>query len=164
MKLKWALSALFGGWLMTVGVQAETVNVELQLPVIKSGQYKRPYVAVWVERQGDRRALSTLAIWYEDKKWLKDIRRWWRKAGRYDKGVDAVTGATRPPGSYRLSWDGKDNEGKALLGDFLLCLEAVREHGNRTLFKQKIRLGDKAQHYTIAAGKELGLVHIKVGD
>lgn len=141
-------------------VQAQTVTVELQLPVISSSQYKRPYVAVWVEKQGERRALSTLAVWYEDKKWLKDIRRWWRKAGRYDTDVDAVTGATRAPGTYTLDWQTENLP----QGDYLICLEAVREHGNRTLLKQLVTVGEGAKEYRIAAGDELGPVSIKVGE
>lgn len=146
------------------GVQAQNVSVELQLPTIGSGQYKRPYVAVWVEKKGERRALGTLAVWHEDKKWLKDMRRWWRKAGRYNPDVDGVTGATRPPGTYQLQWQAEDSQGQALSGDYLICLEAAREHGNRTLFKQVVTLGSGAQEYRIAAGDELGPVTIKVGE
>ena len=164
MNLKLCAAMLLSGGLLIGNVQAQSVDVTLTLPAISSGQYKRPYVAVWVERKGERRALTTLAVWHEDKKWLKDIRRWWRKAGRYNSDVDGVTGATRAPGTYRLSWNGKDAAGIALSGDVLLCLESVREHGDRTLLKQVIHLGDGAQHYTLAAGEELGPISIQVGE
>lgn len=164
MSKRYLLPVVFAGSLLAGPVQAQTVDISLQLPVIKSSQYKRPYVAVWVERKGERRALTTLAVWHEDEKWLKDIRRWWRKAGRYSADVDGVTGATRAPGTYKLSWNGKNSNGEALSGEFLICLEAVREHGNRTLIKQIVRLGDGAQTYTIAAGDELGPVTVKVGE
>lgn len=164
MRKQFLLPMLLAGSILAGGAQAQSVDVAFELPVIKSSQYKRPYVAVWIERKGERRALETLAVWHEDKKWLKDIRRWWRKAGRYNPDVDGVTGATRAPGAYTLSWDARDANGEALSGEFLLCLESVREHGNRTLIKQKLRLGDGAQTYTIAAGDELGPVSIKVGE
>lgn len=164
MNKRYLLPVLLVSSMMATTVQAQTVDVELQLPAINSSQYKRPYVAVWVERKGERRALTTLAVWHEDKKWLKDIRRWWRNAGRYNADVDGVTGATRAPGTYKLSWDGKGRNGETLSGEFLLCLEAVREHGNRSLIKQKFRFGDGAQTYTIAAGDELGPVTVKVGE
>ncbi|WP_461535762.1 DUF2271 domain-containing protein [Spongorhabdus nitratireducens] len=151
------------GVLLTGSAGAQTVSIELVLPNIKSGQYQRPYTAVWLEKDGERRAVSTIAVWHEDKKWLKDLRRWWRKAGRYNPEVDGVSGATRPAGTHLVSWQAQDANGKPLAGDYLLCLEAVREHGNRTLLKQKIHLGDGARKYSLSGGKELGLVNITLG-
>lgn len=164
MKKKILLPALLLAAFISAGAKAQNVNIELQLPEIGNGQYKRPYVAVWVEKKGERRALKTLAVWHEDKKWLKDIRRWWRKAGRYNPNMDGMTGATRPPGTYKLTWQAEDTDGKALTGDYLICLEASREHGNRTLFKQAITLGSGVQEYRIAAGAELGPVMINIGE
>jgi hypothetical protein len=145
--------------------QAETVTIEFQLPQLNTSQYQRPFVAVWVEQKGQRQAVKTISVWFDDKKWLKDIRRWWRKAGRYDQAVDGVTGATKPPSSYNLTWDGSNIQGQPLpAGEYTLYLEAVREHGNRTLLKQKIMLGtDELQTYTLEAGDELGVVSIQVG-
>ena len=147
-------------------VQAETVTIDMQLPALNTSKYQRPFVAVWVEQKGQRQAVKTVSVWFDDKKWLKDIRRWWRKAGRYDQAVDAVTGATKPPGKYQLQWDGTDLHGNALpAGEYTLYLEAVREHGNRTLLKQKVTLGaGKVQEYTLTAGDELGPVSIRVGE
>lgn len=164
MKSKVLLASLLLAGCLSGGVQAQDVSIELELPAIGSGQYKRPYVAVWVEKSGERRALTTVAVWHEDKKWLKDIRRWWRKAGRYKPDVDGVTGATRPPGSYQLQWQAQGAEGQALSGEYLILLEASREHGNRTLLKQVVTLGSGAQEYRIPAGDELGPVTIKVGE
>lgn len=161
---KHLLASLLLTGLITQPLMAQTVNIEFQLPTISSGQYKRPYTAVWVEKAGERQAVETLAIWYEDKKWLKDVRRWWRKAGRYDSASDAVTGATKPPGTYKLEWAAEDTEGNSLSGEYLLCFEAVREHGNRTLLKQKIQLGSGAQSYQLKAGDEMGPVNIVVGE
>lgn len=151
--------------LLCGGVQASEVTVAFHLPQLAVAKYQRPFVAVWVEQKGKRKALGTISVWYDDKKWLKDIRRWWRKAGRYDQNLDAVTGATKPPGHYVLKWDGKDNDGVQLEGEYTLYLEAVREHGNRTLLKQKVTLGKgKAQTYELDAGDELGPVNIQVGE
>ncbi|WP_028469067.1 DUF2271 domain-containing protein [Neptunomonas japonica] len=163
------LLPLLVGCLSISTAQAEPVSVELQLPVIGSGQYKRPFVAVWVERKGERKALQTLALWYDDKKWLKDVRRWWRKAGRYEiakdsVSFDGVTAATRAPGKYTIKWDGRNKDGELLSGAHLIYMESVREHGNRTLLKQEVHLGDRPHQYEITAGTELGPVQIKVGE
>ncbi|WP_415906701.1 DUF2271 domain-containing protein [Neptuniibacter sp. QD72_48] len=146
-------------------IAADTHQIELTIPQIATSKYQRPFVAVWVEQKGERKAVSTISVWFDDKKWLKDIRRWWRKAGRYGQAVDGVTGATRVPGGYTLKWDGTDNQGKALpAGEYTLYLEAVREHGDRTLLKQKVSLGKGQQVYKLDAGAELGPVSISIGE
>lgn len=79
---------------------APKMTVDLTLPEITEGQYHRPYVAVWVENaQGQPVKTLSLWVWNEGYKWLKDIRRWWRKAGREDMSfVDGIASATRPAG------------------------------------------------------------------
>lgn len=163
MKRKYLAPCLILG-LLAQPAWAQRVDVELTLPNIASSQYKRPFTAIWIEKTGQRAGNTTLAVWYDEKKWLKDIRRWWRKTGRYDDALDAVTGATKPPGKYQVSWESKDAQGNALEGEYVLYLEAVREHGNRTLLKQKIQFGAGAQTYHLKAGDELGPVKIIVGE
>lgn len=140
-------------------VHANILTVELELPVIQTPQYEAPFVAIWLEQKGQRRAVKTLSVWYNDKKWLKDIRRWWRKAGRYGNDFDAVTGATRVAGQYQEQWEITD----LAAGEYTLYLEAVREHGNRTVLKQTITLGaEQAQQFELAGGKEIGTVKIHI--
>lgn len=143
--------------------QAESLSLELELPALNTVQYEPPFVAVWLEQKGQRRASKTLSVWYDKKKWLKDIRQWWRKAGRYsdDATLDGVSGATRVPGRYPMQWS-LDELGLAA-GDYVLYLEAVREHGNRSLLKQAISLGTgQAQSYTLEAAAEIGPVTIHI--
>ncbi|NMU52501.1 DUF2271 domain-containing protein, partial [Vibrio parahaemolyticus] len=97
------------------------VDFELELPKIDTSMYARPYVAVWVEND-QRKPVKTIQLWVGKDGWLKDLRSWWRKAGRYDRElVDAVTSATRPAGQYRFVWDGTNDAGERL------------EQGNYTL-------------------------------
>jgi len=143
---------------------SDAVSIEFDIPQQQGGQYQRPYVAVWIESRG--KAVRTLAIWKKEDDWLKDLRRWWRKTGRYDHAdIDAATGATRAPGHYQISWDGLDRDGNQMPeGQYLIGLEAAREHGNRTLMKQKFTLNNSPQRYTLPAGKEIGQVTITVGE
>lgn len=143
----------------------EALSISFSLPEIQTGQYQRPYTAVWVE-DASGKAVKTLAVWHGDKKWLKDLRRWWRKTGRYQDGdIDGATGATKGPGQYSLSWDGTDSAGKPVAeGEYQLVLEASREHGSRTLLKQKFMLPDSSKTYRIKAGKELGPATIEQAD
>ena len=144
-------------------ISAVELEITFELPEIKTSKYRRPFVAVWLERKSDRSDNQTVAIWYDDKKWLKDIRKWWRKAGRYQDSLDGFSGATRPAGRYTVtvsldaSQEGPDNE-------YLVYFEAVREHGNRSLLKQTINLSKTfPQTYEIKQGQEIGpgLITIK---
>ena len=143
----------------------EALSITFSLPEIHTGQYQRPYTAVWVE-DASGKAVKTLAVWHGDKKWLKDLRRWWRKTGRYQEGdIDGATGATKGPGQYSLSWDGTDSTGQPVTeNEYLLVLEASREHGSRSLLKQKFTLPDSSKTYRIKAGKELGPATIEQAD
>ncbi len=83
-----------------------SMDIHFELPAIQASMYARPYVAVWIEDQ-QRKSVRTVQLWVGKDEWLKDLRSWWRKVGRYDRElVDAVTSATRPAGEYRFSWDG----------------------------------------------------------
>ena len=135
-------------WCFSTSVQANNamkMNIALTLPEITQGQYHRPYVAVWIEDSQSKHQ-ATIALWREDKgfKWLKDIRRWWRKAGRDDKTlVDAMTSATRPAGQYQLSWNGLSQDHTPLEpGKYTLLVEVVREHGGRNLVKHPFVLNE----------------------
>jgi len=153
------------GLLNIPAVHAEEHKIQLEIPKLVTAKYQRPFVAVWVEQKGQRQAVKTISVWFDDKKWLKDIRRWWRKAGRYGQAVDGVTGASRAPGTHAVHWDGTDNQGKTLpAGEYTIYLEAVREHGDRTLLKQKVTLGAGVKTYQLDAGAELGPVSISIGE
>ncbi|PTP40079.1 hypothetical protein CWN83_24475 [Vibrio splendidus] len=117
--------------------------VTFELPKIDTSMYARPYVAVWVENS-ERKSVKTIELWVGKDEWLKDLRSWWRKVGRYDRElVDAVTSATRPAGQYRFVWNGKSDDGQTLeQGEYTVHIEVVREHGGRNYLRQKVSLTD----------------------
>lgn len=135
---------------------ANKLTVDFELPTFDTADYHKPYVAIWVESKEQK---ETLLLWHLKKrkqdKWLVDIRRWWRKLGRYDETPDGVTGATKGPGKYSETFEIKD------LDKFTLLIEVVREDGGRSLLKQKIDFNDAKQSYRIKASKELGNVNIQ---
>lgn len=138
------------------------VTLSLELPRHEGSQY-RPYVAVWVENP-QQQAVATIAVWRKEADWLKDMRRWWRKSGRYENDLpDGVSGATRKPGVHQLHWDGRDHQGNALpSGRYTLHIEAVREHGSRSLVSQSIEL-DQTASYHLKPVAELGPITIHTG-
>ncbi|MDF1485854.1 DUF2271 domain-containing protein [Ramlibacter sp. H39-3-26] len=118
---------------------AASLNVGVEIPRLDVAQYHRPYMAVWIER-ADSSVAATLAVWYDVKKrdgegakWLKDLRQWWRRAGReLAVPIDGVTGPTRPAGPHQLAF-AEDAAPLAKLpaGSYRLVVEAAREAGGR---------------------------------
>jgi len=135
---------------------ANKLTVDFELPSFDTADYHKPYVAIWVESKEKK---ETLLLWHltkrKEDKWLVDIRRWWRKIGRYGETPDGVTGATKGPGKYSETFDIQG------LDKFTLLIEVVREDGGRSLLKQKIDFNDAEQSYRTKANKELGNVLIK---
>jgi hypothetical protein len=99
--------------LVSGGAMAADLTVKFDLPQLNVAEYHKPYVAIWVER-ADQTVASTLAVLYDVKKpnnagekWVKDLRTWWRKAGRDAQlPIDGVSGATRAAGTQTLTFGG----------------------------------------------------------
>ncbi|GAA0812576.1 DUF2271 domain-containing protein [Colwellia asteriadis] len=152
------LAAFIASATIAAPVLAKEITVDFSLPEFSTQDYNKPYVAIWTEAQGKN---DTLLLWHltkrDEDKWLVDIRRWWRKVGRYgDLPADGVTGATKGPGEYSVTLDIGE------LTAFNLMIEVVREDGGRSLLRQKIN-SQKNQKYTLEADAEIGNVTINVG-
>ena len=136
---------------------AGTINVTLPRPPV--AEYKKPYVAGWIEPAGGGAARSLFA-WYDYRKtgnepgtkWLSDLRSWWRKSGRMLKlPADGVTGATRGPGSYSIPLPAD-----LPAGAYVVNVEAARENGARELVSVPITVPADSGHASGTA--ELGAV------
>ena len=146
---------------------AADMNVKVEIPRLNVAEYHRPYVSVWVER-ADQSPVSTQAVWYDVKnkegtKWLKDMRQWWRKAGRDTQmPADGISGATRAPGEHTLTFtDGKAPLGKLPAGDYQLVVEAAREVGGRELVRVPFTWPPQSAQTARAKGEhELGGVTV----
>lgn len=107
------------------------------------GGWKRPYVAVWIEDITGA-PVRTLCLWIEDKRWLRDLRRWTRANAETPQLSSLVSQATRKAGAYTLAWDGKDDEGRQVIANkYKVCIEVVREHGTYQLIQREIELLQK---------------------
>jgi len=137
---------------------ATTLSVDFSLPKFAQEDYRKPYVAMWAEHKGES---DNLLLWHLTKrdtdKWLVDIRRWWRKEGRYsDNKFDGITGATKSAGKHHVELD------VSKLSEFTLFIEVARQKGGRSIVRQKINLNGNQTQFNIAATPELGAVTIKV--
>ena len=156
---------LVSGWAM-----AADLSVKFDLPQLNVAEYHKPYVAIWLER-ADQSVAANLAVLYDLKKdaagdkWVKDLRTWWRKAGRDAKfPLDGVSGATRPAGSQTMKFSGaRHGLDKLPAGDYKLVVEASREAGGRELVKVPFTWTGKGKVAANAAGKEeLGAVALEL--
>jgi len=139
----------------SVSEAATELKLDLNLPA-QSGEYHNPYVAVWIENERGQ-SVRTLVLWREGAKWLKDIRRWWRKVGRKDEAiVDAMTSATRPAGNYQLKFKALDDQLQPLkYGNYVLRIEIVRENGGRSMTMQPFTLNGENHQFTVAKSLEI---------
>ncbi|PXF63921.1 DUF2271 domain-containing protein [Kangiella spongicola] len=128
---------LAGIFLFTLSISAKAVDkgefvLTITIPKKSVVEYHAPYIATWIEND-KRKTVASTSLWYDDQeKWLKDIRRWWRKTGRSQKKpYDGVTGATRRPGEHQLVLRSEDTSELLEDGDYVLYIEAAREVGGR---------------------------------
>jgi thiamine biosynthesis lipoprotein ApbE len=141
------------------------LTIDLNLPQIEAFRYRRPYVAVWIE-DAQRTPVRTIALWTEKPRYINELRQWYRddqmRAGAGSSDVwRTVSSATRPPGSYTLTWDGKDDEGKLVkAGKYTVSVEAAREHGGYDIQRKELDFEGKPQQESVPAGTELGAVTI----
>lgn len=150
---------------------AADLTVKFELPQLNVAEYHKPYVAIWIER-ADQSVTNTLAVLYDVKKrdnagtkWVKDLRTWWRKAGRdVTLPMDGVSGATRTAGVQTLSFPAaRAGLDKLPAGDYKLVIEAAREAGGRELVRVPFHWEPNAKVAAAFAGKEeLGAVSLAI--
>ncbi len=138
------------------------VEIEIELPRFQ-GRSLRPYVAVWVENE-EAQPVRTLALWFNNYRWLPDLRRWYSKnydmTQQYDF-MQAITSATRSAGKYSFVWDGQDSQGKRQKsGKFTIYVEASREHGTYQLVKHELELNGKPLRVELPGGVEIASASI----
>lgn len=160
MKLRYSIAMT----LPLAGAQAMAADlaVKFEIPQLNVAEYHRPYVAAWLEN-ADQKVVTTLAVLYDVKKkdnggtkWVKDMRQWWRKAGRdVTLPMDGVSGATRAPGEHTLTFNAASATiDKLPAGQYQLVMEAARESGGRELVKVPLTLPLKPGQLGAAKGKE----------
>lgn len=136
--------------------------VNFEIPEHNVADYERPYVAVWIS-DDERNLVRILMLAGEQDRWMEENYYWHRRFGRKAGSlVDAVSGPTRRPGEYTLKWDGLDDDGSPVPpGDYILHLEAAREHGGHQHERISFTLSSQAVLEQVEPGDELGPISVK---
>lgn len=160
-------AATAAGSLFPAAAGAQTIDVTIDIPLLRVAEYHRPYVAVWLEKEGT--APRTIAVWYdvnkakgEGTKWLRDVRQWWRASGRTMQfPADGISGATRAPGPQKLHLIGGRGAIPALTpGNYTLVVEAAREVGGREVVRLPFAWNGNAASGSAKGTSELGAVSV----
>lgn len=151
---------------------ADQIEVGVTIPEMDVAEYHKPYLAAWVAK-ADHSVAANLAVWYQVEKrgsdegetWLKDLRQWWRRAGRsLNMPKDGLSGPTHAPGEHSIAIDTKSGPLADLEpGSYMLVVEAVREVGGREMvsvpFEWPLQPG---QILTSKGETELGAVNLAI--
>lgn len=126
-------------------------------PSDSGGRVRNPYVAVWVE-DSTGAYVATVAVWYEQSnkgtRYLDDLRAWMTASN--GAVSQTSTGATRSPGTYSVVWDGTDLDGnKIAQGDYVLYVEAAREHGPYEITSTPLTIGTEGFSVALPDNGEL---------
>ena len=144
---------------------AYELTIGVEIPQVQGFGARRPYVAVWIEDK-NRFPVRTLALWFNNPRWLPDLRGWYRsdRLRSMSEGTEilnSVTSATRSPGKYTFKWDGKDNTGKPVKpGMYTVLIEAAREHGGYSLVRREMNLSGQPLQAQAPPEGELGAISI----
>jgi thiamine biosynthesis lipoprotein len=147
-----------GGW-----PKGFEVAIGYEIPKISVGNYRAPYVAVWITDE-NKQLVRVVTLLGDNAKWIPDNYVFWRRYGRKAAGVEGTARPTRAPGKYSLVWDGKDQAGKPVAqGKYTIHVEAVREHGGHSYVSSDLELRAAPVTAQIAGKDELGGVTLRYG-
>ncbi len=138
-------------------------EIEYQIPTLNTAEYRRPYAAIWITDE-NKNLVRQLAVHGTSLRWLREVPLWWRRHGRRDESaIDGLARPTPAPGQHLLAWDGRDDKGRGVApGNYVLHLEAAREHGGRELITLPFSLSGQAFDSEVRGESELGRISLRL--
>jgi thiamine biosynthesis lipoprotein len=134
------------------------INLEVNMQSAPNN-YKRPYLAVWVEDE-DHSSVRAISVWRGELRYLRELKSWYLRYGdayRSDmKFGNSITSATRPAGKYTLKWDGNDDQGNPVKpGKYVIKIEVAREHGTYQIMRQEIDCDNQPKVINLTGNVEI---------
>jgi len=139
-----------------------TATIRFALPKIRSANYRKPYVAVWLE-DSDHQVVKNLMLLGESERWMSKNSFWWRREGRKSPELlDIFARPTRRAGEYQITWQGRDDFGQTLApGIYHLSMEAARENGDHERISIPFKLG-QAGLLTASGQQEINRLELEI--
>ena len=138
------------------------VSVTLALKEIDGFRVRRPYVAIWAE-DANGNLVRNISVWAQKPRWLPELRSWWSRNGG-SRQVESMTQPTRPPGRYRIVWDGLDDKGQPVpSGTYRITVETNREHGDYARESGSLDCQLKAAKITLKGTGEFEDITVEYG-
>ena len=144
--------------------------VDFEIAAQQGYRYHRPYVAIWVEDSAGK-PVRTLSVWVNTTgrgpRYIRELRRWFMaERDQADAGgpdlIATVSSATRLPGQYTVTWNGRDDRGNVVeQGTYRVVIEAAREHGTYQLMQQELKLGATPVAADLAPNEEIGRARVE---
>lgn len=122
-------------------------EITFSLAKIRGGNYRKPYVAIWLENS-EHKVIKNLLLLGGSERWMTKNSYWWRRQGRTEPELLQVFARpTRRAGKYQLTWHGRDDFGRPVApGQYQLIIEAAREHGGHEKIGIPFVLGTPSNH------------------
>lgn len=144
---------------------AYELAVDFEIAQPNEGRYHRPYVAVWVEDTAGH-PVRTLLLWVNNSgrgpRYIHELRKWFSAAADSQQLISTISGATRLPGKYNVSWNGRDDAGRPVpQGTYRVLIEAAREHGSYQLMQHELTAGAKPQSADLPGNEEIANARVE---
>ena len=136
------------------------LTVGISINLIQGFRVTRPYVAVWIE-DANGHPVRTIALWFNKFRFLHELQTWYSDQLLYRTDgaqtfANSISSATRPPGTYTLNWDGKDDAGNLVKpGKYRVFVEVSREHGTRQLLREDMDFSGIPKRVNLPGGIEI---------
>jgi FAD:protein FMN transferase len=110
----------------------------------------RSYVAFWVEDLSGK-LVRAIVLWGNKSKYHSELMGFWKITGGDQELLYKITRATRSPGSYKVVWNGMDDQGKpAPKGPYRIIIETNRWHGDYAKTSATIACGTEPVSVSLA--------------
>jgi len=122
-----------------------------------------PYLGAWVENTSGK-LVRAIVLWGSKDKYKPELSSFWIATGGKDSLIYKVTRVTKGPGSYKIAWNGLDDDGKAVpKGTYKITIETNQYHGTYAKQSGLIVCGDSPATITLSGTTNFEPVSIKYG-
>jgi len=138
------------------------VSIAVTLKPIPPGE-DAPYLAAWVE-DATGKLVRAIVLWGSKDKYKPELSSFWIITGGSKDLLYKVSKVTRLPGTYKIVWNGLDDNGKPVpKGNYRIVIETNRYHGTYAKQSGMIACNDIAATTTLSGTTNFESIIIQYG-